>query len=81
MPLHEPARFEMKGYLEERGKAFKLDFDVELKQFVSKPVAHAFQPKPAPDTVEQKPAVHEKRNVINKARSPVSKWRPSVSAA
>ena len=32
----------MKGYSEERGLSFKLDFDAESKQFVSKPVAHAF---------------------------------------
>jgi hypothetical protein len=71
----------MKGYSEDRGLASRLDYDAESKQFVAKPVAHAFQPKPAPDAVEQKPALHEKRSVIKKARSPVSKWQPKVSAA
>ena len=33
----------MKGYSEQRGRAFKLDYDVASGQFVSEPVAHPFQ--------------------------------------
>jgi hypothetical protein len=32
----------MKGYTKERGQAFKLGFDAESKQFVTKPIAHDF---------------------------------------
>lgn len=34
----------MKGYSETRGQAFKLDYDAESKQFVSKSIAHEFAP-------------------------------------
>jgi hypothetical protein len=71
----------MKGYSEDRGLASRLDFDVESKAFVAKQIAHAFQHPPVPDVFVQEPAVHEKRSVIKKTRSPVSTWRPSVSAA
>ena len=71
----------MKGYSEDRGFASRLDYDAESKQFVVTPVAHAFQPKPAPDAIVQKPVAREKHSVIKKTRSPVSKWQPNVSAA
>ena len=34
----------MKGYFEERGKAFKLEFDAAAGTFVAMPVAHGFAP-------------------------------------
>jgi hypothetical protein len=38
----------MKGFIEVRGQAFKLEFDSASGQFVSKPIAHAFTSMPAP---------------------------------
>lgn len=69
----------MKGYSEERGKVFKLDYDAESKQFVSKPVAHGFQPDPV--GVAQKPVSKRKRAVIEKACREVSTWQPDEPAA
>lgn len=44
----------MKGYFEERGKAFKLEFDVASGTFVSTPEKHSFAPEDAPRPLLQK---------------------------
>jgi hypothetical protein len=71
----------MKGYTEDRGHASKLDYDATSRQFVSKPTAHAFQPKPEPQPVLQKLEAGKKQSVEKNASRVTSTWRPRVSAA
>jgi hypothetical protein len=59
----------MKGYTEERGRAFKLGFDVESGQFFSKPIAHDFAPEPKQSLIAQKTADWRKRRETAKAKA------------
>jgi hypothetical protein len=58
----------MKGYTEERGLSFKLDYDAESKRFVTMPVAHAFAPQAESNSFSQKLAELQERRRIKKAR-------------
>jgi hypothetical protein len=62
----------MKGYSEERGLSFKLDYDAESKQFISKPVAHAFAPQAESNVSVQKPAELRKRRQARTTKRHVS---------
>jgi hypothetical protein len=44
----------MKGYTEDRGLSFKLDYDADTKQFVSKPIEHDFAPRAEPNGIMRK---------------------------
>ena len=63
----------MKGYTEERGRVFKLDYDAATKQFVSKPVDHDFLPKPNVNPVVEKLAVLVKRRGVKKVQEHVAR--------
>ncbi len=64
----------MKGYIEERGRVFKLDYDAATKQFVSKPVDHDFLPKANVNPVVEKLAVLVKRRRVKKVQQQVA-WQ------
>jgi lauroyl/myristoyl acyltransferase len=73
MRFKKPRSATMKGYGEEHGWTFKLEFDAETKQFGSKSVAHAFVPKTASNAVVQKLAELRKRGQRKRAQRNLAK--------
>ncbi len=73
MPLQKPESIEMKGFTEDRGLAFKLDYDADTKQFVSKLIEHGFQPKAEAHPAIAKVAELRKRYRVKKTRENVAK--------
>jgi hypothetical protein len=67
-PLHKQESATMKGYSEDRGLSFKLDYDADTKEFVSKPVEHAFAPQVGANVVVQKLAELRKRRQAGKTK-------------
>lgn len=57
----------MKGYSEQYGQTFKMDFDAASGQFVSIPITHTFAPKAEPHFIIQKLKEHLKVRKQRKA--------------
>jgi hypothetical protein len=68
----------MKGYSEDRGRLFKLDYDAASKEFVSRPVAHAFEPQLESNAVQELTELRKRRQP-KKAKRQLSELLPGES--
>jgi FixJ family two-component response regulator len=69
----------MKGYSEERGQAFKLEYDAASGQFVSKPIDHSFPQKSFSNAVVETLSNLRKRREDAKAKRKLLKTLEGLS--